>query len=253
MSHINWLLEEIWLSASQSNIFVHLYQYGPKPASSVAKMVGWERTNIYKTIQVLVRQWLVAETTKNWVKQFFVPEKDVLRRSILQKKQLLEKQEEALPLIEGELLKIDEQRASPLPKMRFFEGKEWMENLFEDIASLIQEKKYVMIKCFASNTLESQSHSSKQFQHYAWSFLKHIQKNNIHVEMYLGNGILTLEQIFKTHNHETLASLPAWSASTNVFIVWDTIYLIIYKQVPFGLKLESGELADMFHFLLRQV
>lgn len=253
MQKIASLLAKVGLSEKQSEVFLYLYQYGPKPASSVAKMIGGERTSVYKLIQVLIRQWLIAETSKRWVKQFFVPEREVLRRRLQQKKQELEQQEEFLPLIENELMRMDEERASPLPKMRFFEGKEWMETLFDDMTSLITEKKYVMIKCFASNTLEAQSHSSKQFQYYASSFLESVEKNNIHVEMYLWNGILTLEQIFKTHDTQTLSSLPAWSASTNAFIVWDTMYFIIYRQVPFGIKLESGELADMFHFLLRQV
>jgi len=253
MNNIHSLLEQTWLSAKQAEVFLNLYQYGPKPASSVAKMVWWERTNVYKIIQVLVRQWLVAETTKQWVKQFYIPDRDVLRRRVDQEKQSLAHQEELLPFIENELIKIDEKRASPLPKMRFFEWKDGMLTLFDDMMWLIQERNYVMIKCFASNTLESQSNSSKQLDFYAKKFLKKIKNDNIHVEMYLGNGILTLEQIFKTHDTKTLAGLPAGNASTNVFVVGDTIYLIIYRQVPFGLKLESGEFADMLHFLLRQV
>jgi sugar-specific transcriptional regulator TrmB len=50
------LLKQIGLSFTQAQIFLTLYQYGPKPASSVAKIIGGERTNIYKIIQTLIRQ-----------------------------------------------------------------------------------------------------------------------------------------------------------------------------------------------------
>ena len=48
----------------------------------------------------------------------------MLRHRLEQEKKRVEKQEELLPLIEHELTKFDEQRISPIPKMRFFEGKE---------------------------------------------------------------------------------------------------------------------------------
>ena len=36
-----------------------VYQYGPKPASSLAKMMGIERTNMYKMLKVLVNKGLL--------------------------------------------------------------------------------------------------------------------------------------------------------------------------------------------------
>lgn len=216
-------------------------------------MIDGERTNTYKLIQVLVRQGLVAETTKKGVKHFYVPNKEVLRQRIEQHKKEIETQEELLPMIEHELTKFDKQRISPIPKMRFFEGKSGMASLFDDMWSLIQKRNYVMIKCIASNTLESQSTSQHQLHDYAAEFFEHIEKHQVHVESYLGNGILTLEQIMKTHDMQVLPGLPAGNAAVNVFVVGDTLYLIIFKQVPFGLKIQSEAFADMMHFLLKQI
>ena len=253
MHDIHQLLDQLGFSRKQAEVFVLLYKYGPKPASSVAKMMWWERTNIYKLIQVLVRQWLIAETTKQWIKQFYVPNKNVLRDRIVQQRKEVEQQEELLPMIENELIKLDEQRVSPIPKMRFFEGRNGMENLFDDMRWLIQERNYVMIKCVASNTLESQSTSLQQLSDYAGNFFTKLEKKRIHIETYLGNGILTLEQIMKTHDMHVLPQLPAGNATVNIFIVGDTLYLIIFKQVPFWLKIQSEAFTDMMHFLLKQI
>ncbi|MCB0465512.1 MAG: hypothetical protein KDC78_07535 [Aequorivita sp.] len=138
-----------------------------------------------------------------------------------------------LPLIENQLNKIDTERVSPIPKMRFFEGKSGIENLFQDMLATIKERQYVLIKCFASNTLESQSHAAQQLDDYAASFLEELQKLHVHIETYLGNGILTLEQMTKTYDLDSIATLPAGNASLNLFVVGSTIYLIIFKQVPF--------------------
>ena len=128
-----------------------------------------------------------------------------------------------------------------------------MSRLFDDMQGLIQDRNYVMIKCLASNTLESQSTSPQQLSDYAGDFFEHLEKQNVHVETYLGNGILTLEQMMKTHDSSILPQLPAGNAAVNMFVVGDTLYLIIFKQVPFGLKIQSESFADMMHFLLKQI
>ncbi len=253
MKKLYSLLEETWLTKQQAKTFICIYQYWPKPASTIAKIINGERTNVYKTIQKLITKWLVAETSKQWIKQFFVPNKNTIRHSIEEEQARLDKKTQLLPLIENELQKMNQERISPIPKMRFFEWKQWLQNLFDDMYTVIVEKKYLMIKCIASNTLESQSHSNLLLKDYASDFLAKIEKEKIHIQSYIGNGILTLEHIIKSYDKEILSWLPAWNEAINVYIVWDTIYLIIFKNIPFGLKIQSEAFADLMHFLLKQI
>lgn len=249
---IQAVLTQFWLSKKQAELFITLYQVWPKPASTLAKMVWEERTNTYKMLQTLIRLWFVAETSKQWIKQFYIPDKEVLRQRVMHQKQEIESQEQLLPLIESSLSKLDQKRISPLPKMRFFEGKPWIEALFDDLLRITQQQGYLVIKCFWSNTVESQSQSWKQLQDYAGSFLEQCAENQITLETYLGNGILTLEQIIKSTDLQTVAELPAGNASLNLFVSGETVYLLIFKSVPFGLKLESPEFADVLHFFFKQ-
>ncbi len=247
------LLQEIWLSKIQAEIFVNIYKFGAKPASSIAKMVGWERTNIYKTLQSMVRQWYIAETLKSWIKHFFVADKNILRNKIEQKQKELNEKYNKLPQLEAELIKLDEKRVSSAPQMRFFEWKSGMTNLFNDMYFYLSQKQYLSIKMFASNTLESQSTSQQSLRDYAKWFFDKIQKNNINVDAYLGNGILMLENLFFTKDISEVLSLPAGNSAINLFLVWSSVYILIHKQNPFGLKIESEELAEVFHFLLKQM
>jgi sugar-specific transcriptional regulator TrmB len=58
------LLSQFDLTPKQADAFIYLYQYGPKPASTIAKAIGDERTNTYKMLELLVRRGLIAQTEK---------------------------------------------------------------------------------------------------------------------------------------------------------------------------------------------
>jgi len=53
---LNKLLTELGFSDKHTEIFLLLYQYGSKPASTIAKMIDIERTNTYKMLQSLLRK-----------------------------------------------------------------------------------------------------------------------------------------------------------------------------------------------------
>lgn len=251
MNSIN-LLKSFGLTEIQSEIFLFLYKYWSKPASTVSQAIGIERTNTYKSLQVLVRKWFIAETNKNWIKHFFIANKDIFTNKLEEQKKDLEEQFKKLPELKEALSRLDEKRVSSLPKMRFFEWKSGIKNLFDDIYHILIKKELLVIKMFWSNTFDSQSNSTINLSDYAWDFLEKLSNIWIYIDAYLWNWILILESIFKTNNFDNIWNLPADNASINLFIVWDIIYITIFKQVPFGLKIESMELANILHFLLKQ-
>ena len=250
---IKKLLKEIWLAEKHAEVFILLYKYWAKPASTIAQMLWNERTNIYKTLQVLVKRWLIAENIKWWVKHFFIANKSVLRNKIEQEKENILRQEKLLPEIEKELSYLDETRVSAIPKMRFFEANDWITSLFKDIILITKEKKYKTIKYISANTFESLSINNKNLDEFAWSFFEDIKKQDIKIESYLWSGMLLLEQMIKSYNDEDIKNLSVGNNSLSLFIVWEIVYLIIFKQVPFWIKIESSEFADLLHFMLKKM
>ncbi len=245
-------LQKLWLTEKQSEIFILLYKFGAKPASSIAKNIWWERTNTYKYLETMVRKWLIAETRKAGVKQFYVADKKIFRNLLENKKKEVDENLKILPMIESELKKFDEQKVSPIPQMRFFEWKSWIKNMFSDLFNAVKTKKYLVLKMFASNTLESQSLSQFVLWDYTKNILKDIENEWVSIEAYLWNWIMILESIFKTNDINEISWLPAGSSNINVFILWDLIYIVIFKNIPFGFKIESEEFSSMFHFLLKK-
>ena len=246
------LLSQLWLTSTQSDIFLYLYQFGPKPASSVAKHIHVERTNTYKTIETMMRHGLVAETFVWGTKQFYIPDKSVLRHQIEHQQQTLQAKAQILPQLEQELAKIESDRISPLPAMRFFQGKEEFWQLVDDMITIIQRYDYKLIRCFATNTLESQT-GSQLFGSYAHHLLEYFETHQIWIELYLGNGILLLEQMIKTYDKSLLHDLPAGQNSLMITIIWPVVYIILFKQYPVAIKIEGQELSDVINFLLKQV
>ena len=250
---IKSLLKELWLAEKHADVFILLYKYGSKPASTIAQMLWDERTNIYKTLQVLVKRWLIAEHIKWWVKHFFIANKSVLRNKIEQEKNKILRQEKLLPQIEKELSYLDETRISPIPKMRFFESNDWIRSLFKDIMSVTKEKKYKTIKYISANTFESLSINNKNLEEFSWTFFEDLKKQSIKIESYLWSWMLILEQMIKSYNDKDIKNLSVWNNSLSLFIIWEIVYLIIFKQIPFWIKIESSEFADLLHFMLKKI
>lgn len=118
--------------------------------------------------------------------------------------------------------------------------------------SLIASRDYKLIRCFATNTLESQT-GSKTFVSYADRLLTYFDQHQIGVELYLGNGVLLLEQMIKSYDKKLLSDLPAGQASLMVYVIGSVVYIMLFKQQPAGIKIESQELSDVMAFLLKQV
>lgn len=245
------LLNNFWLSKKQWEIFLYLYKYWTKTASIVANAVWWERTNIYKSLQKMTKDWIISQISKRGVKHFYIHDKKVLSNKLKEEEKELLNKTNNLSILESELERLDKENFSTRPSIRFFEWEDWVDLFYKDLQGEIKKSNLLMIKMFASNTLENQT--SNTFSRYSWKFLDNLKSNNINIEMYLWNGIMLLENMIKTYDTSILENLPAWNSSIQTFIFWDFVYIIIFKEIPFWIKIESPEFAQMMHFLLKSI
>lgn len=249
-SNIINTLKDFGLTEKQSEIFVYLYKYWAKPASTVANSIWWERTNIYKALKKMWSRWIISEITKRWVKHFFITDKNIFNNQIKEEVKDIENKKNKLDYLNQELKKLDKEIISNRPNISFYEWIDWMELIFDNIYKEIINKSYLSIKMFASNTLESSSKT--KFNTFAWDFIQKLKKEKINIEAYLWNWIMLFENIIKTYDTDILENLPAWNSAINTFIFWDFVYIIIFKEIPFWIKIENPEFAQMMHFLLKK-
>lgn len=244
---------KLWFTDKESQIFLTLYKLGNQPASTIAKHLNTERTWVYKTLVHFASKWLVSATKKRWVKHFYITSPTVLQSYLQQKKSTLESLEQSYDDIAQELVQYESARYPHLPKISLFDWIEWTKALYNDILDTITRNNYLVIKFFASNTFETQTSVNTTLKDFSQDIFKKLQKKKVTVETYLWNWILIMEQITKTTNIDNLADLPAGNSAINIFIAWKVLYIIIYKDIPFGIKIDSDDVANTMHFLFEKL
>jgi sugar-specific transcriptional regulator TrmB len=77
-------LQELGLESRQSDIFLTTYQYGPKPASTIASLCHTERSYCYKVLEEFVAQGLVEQTMIRNTKHYYIVSSDVILQKLQQ-------------------------------------------------------------------------------------------------------------------------------------------------------------------------
>jgi len=245
--------KELWLSRKEGQIFKALFTLGTKPASTVAKYLGYERTSVYKILQRLSDENLVYETYKSGIKHFFIPDIEVLRKYTQNKVKKYEKLTRNYDQIKEELLEFESAKDKSIPKISLFDSTTWVKNMHEDILQTTLKKWYISVRLFASNTVDSQVSISEEMKNSSLVLFQNLKENKIAIETYLGNGIMLMENISKTFDIDTISKVPASNSAVNIYLIGDTIYIIIFKDAPFWIKIESNDLANTLHFLFDKI
>lgn len=244
---------ELWFSENEAVIFKALFILWTKPASTVAKYLWMERTSVYKTLQRLTKENLVYETYKDWIKHFFIPNIDIIKSYTEDKSNKYKKLWNKFDEVKHELLEFENKKDKKMPKISIFDSNAWIENIHNDIIKTTLENKYINIKLFASNTVESQVSIPSNLKKSTVNLFKKLKTNDIWIETFLWNWIMLMENISKTTDIWIIEQLPASNSAINIFLVWNTIYIIIFKDSSFWIKIESEDLAYTMHFLFNKV
>lgn len=245
--------QELWFSENEAKVFKTLFMLWTKPASTIAKYIWMERTSVYKILIRLSNENLVFETYKWWIKHFFIPNIDVLKNYSSNKIEKYKKIEESYDKIKKELTEFESKKDKNLPKITLFDSSQWIKNIHEDILKECLKNNYISIRLFASNTVDSQVTISKDMKDSSVELFKKLEKNKINIETYLWNWIMLMENITKTFDIKTIEKLPASNSAVNIYLVWNIIYIIIFKDSPFAIKIESEDLAFTLHFLFDKI
>lgn len=240
-------------SQKESEIYLALYKLGMQPASTIAKYVDFERTYVYKILVEFVKKWLAIETKKGWVKYFYIPDISVLQSYVREEESRLERVRKDYDAVVLELQTHKKWIEQNTPKITLYEWSDGIKNCYHDIYSYLERTGYRTCRLFASNTLNSRSGKSSVVDIYAGEFFDKMQSWGYQIDTTLGNGIWLMETIGKIDTIDALRDLPAANESIQIFIAGDTISLIIFREIPFGIKISSNELAQVFHFLLEHI
>lgn len=121
---IRQVLEQFGLNGKKADVYLAALELGSSTAADIAKKAGIKRTTCYDILQDLMREGLISETTKGKKRLFVGEDPEKIQRNLNNKERLFA---EILPQLQS----INNVRGSK-PKIRFYEGKEGLKEVYED-------------------------------------------------------------------------------------------------------------------------
>lgn len=106
------------------------------------------------------------------------------------------------------------------------------------------------MKVIASNTLDTISLSPSRLHDFAQKSFDKLQKNKVTIELFLANGITIMDELLHSSDINNLITLPAGYSSINLYLVGHSLYIVIFEDTPYGIKIHSKVLATLLHFLI---
>jgi len=185
MNAVKQYLHQLEYTDKEIELFLAVYQYGPKPASTVAKLSNTERTYCYKVLQKLLTDNLIQQTTEKNTKLFFVANDDVLINRLHSQIHQLQKLEDSYEEVKQELTLLRLNQQTRTPKIAIFDGQESLKRVFQDILLTAQQKELLAITMFIPQTFASIAQQQPKYQQAFQSFLEQAEKAGLTI-----NGVL---------------------------------------------------------------
>lgn len=246
------MLEKILKKAGLGEKEIKIYLAGLKEervlANFLAKKTGVSRQNTYDILRKLEKKGLVSKTGEKYGTRFTMEPPKNIERLLDKKKRELDKTKKELELAMPEL---DSMTKSDIffPKIKFYEGKENMENLF--LNSLNCQNKMIL----------AITPSNKLFEALGVDFIKdYVQKraeNNIKTKtIRLRNTKNEKIEYFNKHTEQLREARYApekLNFDSTVFIYDNKSVFISSKKENFGLVIESVEYREMMEELFNSL
>jgi len=243
-------LSVLGIDNESQDIYLALCELGPQPASIIARKSSLERTKVYRLLGQLSDQWLISTSQKWWAKTFFVSDLDAIGEMVLQRQKDLSYLQESESEITQAIQSIAHTDLT-IPSVKIFEWAQ-IEHVFRDMVTTIDAKWLKKIRFFASNSYEEQT-KWQALDQPVRDFFKTIKYKKIGIETYIGTGSLIMEHIERETDVDTLLWLRSSESSTHVFVVGTVVYIVIYRDKPIAIRLDSKHFSHVLHLLLDNI
>ena len=253
MDDILAYLKQLGREEKQCQIFLHTYQYGPKPASTIASLCKCERSYAYKVLQHFVRLWVIASTNQAWATHFFVPNVEVLQSLLDSKEKELDNLKNKLPSIQKSLSLLDNQKIPYIPKSTTFEWVDGIKQRAMHMQKDIQKQGVLQISCIVTSTFESQVNKILELQSLIDKFIDYLEENKISLTIKLGSGQLVVEQFFTQSLEEAKRVLQVGNQAVQLWIIWEVCYLGLFREFPVGMRISSPDFSDLMHVIVEHL
>lgn len=238
------LFQQFGLKRKEKETFLKLLELGAQPVSVIAKQIGIPRSSMYLVIENLRKSQLIEAFERAGIKYVkCIPIKnipDILKIQERQIKQTLKELNEKIP----ELEKL-ENRLSITPKVKFFEGKNAVMKMYEEV---LREKEF----CAFFNP-----HLVKKIMpEYHFKIPETLKKNGGKAKELLVNCSEAKEyqNLFNSKNHQIKILDKNTIFPSDTIICQDKIYMISYGEKDLSaIEIFNSSLAQTQRILFDEI
>lgn len=197
-------LQNYGLSKKEADVYLSWLKLWASPSSGIARHLNENRITIYSILKKLTKRWIFTTMKKSGIIYFVAVSPDILLKKLEEKyMNFREKVPLLLDIVENSLHK---------PKLSYYEGIEWLKNLYNEIL-----KSDKPLYAFLSD-----SDIDKKLQDYL---------NNIFIQKRKNNNI-----------HASVIVSPWEETQEYTSIIWDNDPLTSIKIAPQQLNWLQGEI-----------
>ncbi|MFH1029910.1 MAG: helix-turn-helix domain-containing protein [bacterium] len=133
MSNLKQILKQFGLNEIEIKSYLAALEFGPAPASFLAKQAGLNRVTVYEALKRLSKEGLIKIRAKqgNKIKYFIAEDFAVLKEKINEKRATIDDLMKSLDEMETEI-KTRYIRKEGKPEVYFYEGREGIKNVLID-------------------------------------------------------------------------------------------------------------------------
>lgn len=252
MLSIKQYLLDLWLENKQADIFLVIYKYWPKPASTIASLAKTERSYTYKLLETWCKQWFVSQTIIWSTKNYYVLGSEVLIDLLNKRKNHIQDLEDKYDSLRDEFKLLDQAKIWYIPQFKIYDGANAINKRYEDIYMQIMNQWIINIQFCFTDLFVSQVESYKYISDLYIDFLQKLQSEKIHIESILWQWTLLVES-YHHINYDKLSHISIWNQSIQMRIVGQSTFIGLFRDVPIAYQIQSSDTADLFASLLHHV
>ncbi len=249
-TYLKSYLQELGFEPRQSDIFIVTYQYGPKPASTIASLCQTERSYCYKILEEFVSQWLVEQILIKGVRHYHISSTDVLLGKIEQQQDKINTLKDQYMQAQQQFNLLVRQQSRYIPKIQQFEGVEWIKQWYQDMIQSIETQWVLIIKCTITTIFDSQVTRFNDLQSMFDHFITTIDSKRINIVGYIGSGSLIVESMNPIQNTNHIKTISVWNQSIQLWVIGEITYIGLFRQLPIGIKLRSPDMSDLLQTMM---
>lgn len=229
-------LEQFGLSEKKAKVYLASLEMGPATAAQIAQKAKINRATTYVEIESLMKIGMMSTFEQNKTTLFSAESPTSLKRLVAQKEEQLKAQLSSLDKLLPGLVQMHDY-AGEKPKVRFFEGKEGLETIKDEILKTKDKK---MEAIFSVDDLNQVFSDEEREQYYKRRLAKKIQLKGLYAR---SKG--PFKDVAKS---DELRIIPRdkFPITVDITIFSDRVALSSLKGKLVGVILESKEIATTF-------